>query len=53
MTIRVIYHSLGGSYRKDAELFIRPIAEDNLKYFQIETCFIRTASFNEKGIFSA
>jgi DeoR/GlpR family transcriptional regulator of sugar metabolism len=45
--------SLGGSYRKDAESFIGPIAVDNLKYFQIETCFIGTASFNDKGIFSA
>ena len=45
--------SLGGSYRKDAESFIGPIAVDNLKYFQIETCFVGTASFNEKGIFSS
>jgi len=26
---------------------------DNLKYFQIQTCFIGAASFNEKGIFAA
>ena len=45
--------SLGGSYRKDAESFIGPIAMENLKHFQIETCFMGTASFNEKGIFSS
>ena len=45
--------SLGGSYRKDAESFIGPIAVDNLRYFQIETCFIGAASFDEKGVFSA
>lgn len=45
--------ALGGSYRKDAESFIGPIAVDNLKYFQIQTCFIGTASFNDKGIFAA
>jgi len=45
--------ALGGSYRKDAESFIGPIAVDNLRYFQIESCFIGAASFNEKGIFAA
>jgi DeoR/GlpR family transcriptional regulator of sugar metabolism len=45
--------SLGGSYRKDAESFIGPIAVENLKYFQIGTCFIGTASFSEKGVFAA
>ncbi|MFQ3621378.1 MAG: DeoR/GlpR family DNA-binding transcription regulator [Spirochaetales bacterium] len=45
--------ALGGSYRKDAESFIGPIAVDNLKYFQIQTCFIGTASFSDKGIFAA
>ena len=45
--------SLGGSYRKDAESFIGPIAVENLKHFQIETCFIGTASFSERGIFSS
>jgi DeoR/GlpR family transcriptional regulator of sugar metabolism len=50
---RASLFSLGGSYRKDAESFIGPIAVDNLKYFQIETCFVGTASFNEKGIFSS
>jgi len=46
-------YSLGGSYRKDAESFIGPLAVENLKKFQIETCFIGTASFNEAGIFSS
>ena len=33
--------------------FIGPIAVENLKHFQIETCFIGTASFSERGIFSS
>lgn len=45
--------SLGGSYRKDAESFIGPIAVENLKHFQIETCFMGTANFNENGVFSS
>ena len=45
--------SLGGSYRKDAESFIGPIAVENLRHFQIETCFIGANSFSEQGIFSS
>ena len=45
--------SLGGSYRKDAESFIGPLAVENLKHFQIETCFIGATSFNERGVFAS
>jgi DeoR/GlpR family transcriptional regulator of sugar metabolism len=45
--------SLGGSYRKDAESFIGPVAVENLKHFQIEACFIGAASFTGKGVFSS
>ncbi len=44
---------LGGSYRKDAESFIGPIAVENLRHFRIETCFVGAASFDENGVFSA
>ena len=45
--------SLGGSYRKDSESFIGPIAVENLRRFRIETCFIGAASFTSTGIFSS
>jgi DeoR/GlpR family transcriptional regulator of sugar metabolism len=45
--------SLGGSYRKDAGSFIGPLAVENLKHFQIQTCFIGAAGFSAKGIFSS
>ena len=45
--------SLGGSYRKDSGSFIGPLAVEGLKQFQIQTCFIGTAGFSSKGIFSS
>jgi DeoR/GlpR family transcriptional regulator of sugar metabolism len=45
--------SLGGSYRKDAGSFIGPLAVENLRHFQIQTCFIGAAGFSSKGIFSS
>lgn len=41
--------SIGGSYRKEAGSFLGPIAEENVRRFQIETCFIGTTGISEDG----
>lgn len=46
-------HSVGGNYRMDAGSFIGPAAEEALKDFQIDTCFLGTPAFNETGSFSS
>lgn len=45
--------SLGGNYRKDAGSFIGPMAEENLKGFQLETGFLGATGFSPDGLFSA
>ncbi|HDQ15236.1 MAG TPA: DeoR/GlpR transcriptional regulator [Sediminispirochaeta sp.] len=45
--------SLGGNYRKEAGSFIGPMAEENLKNFQLETCFLGTTGVSAEGIFSS
>jgi DeoR/GlpR family transcriptional regulator of sugar metabolism len=45
--------ALGGNYRKDAGSFIGPLTIENLKHFQIQTCFIGAAGFSSKGVFSS
>ena len=41
--------SIGGSYRKEAGSFLGPIAEENVRRFQIETCFIGTTGISDDG----
>jgi DeoR/GlpR family transcriptional regulator of sugar metabolism len=41
--------SIGGSYRKEAGSFLGPIAEENVRRFQIETCFIGATGISEDG----
>ncbi len=45
--------SIGGNYRKDGNSFIGPLAQENLRQFQITTCFLGTTAFNSSGIFSS
>ncbi len=45
--------SLGGGYRSEAGSFIGPIAVESLRSFRIETCFLGTTGFSERGLFSA
>ena len=45
--------SVGGSYRMDAGSFIGPMAEENIRRFQIETCFIGTTGISKDGSFSS
>lgn len=45
--------ALGGNYQKDAGSFIGPLTVENLKHFQIQTCFIGAAGFSSKGVFSS
>ncbi|HOV62662.1 MAG TPA: DeoR/GlpR family DNA-binding transcription regulator [Spirochaetia bacterium] len=42
---------LGGNFRPDGASFIGPMAVENIKRFQIETCFLGAAAFTEEGIF--
>ncbi|MBT3274808.1 MAG: DeoR/GlpR transcriptional regulator [Spirochaetales bacterium] len=45
--------SVGGSYRMEAGSFLGPIAEENVRRFQIETCFIGVTGISEDGAFSS
>lgn len=45
--------AVGGNYRKEAGSFIGPIAMENLKKMQVETCFVGATGFTKEGIFSA
>lgn len=45
--------SLGGSYRPEAGSFIGPAAEEALKGYQIETCFVGATGISEGGMFSS
>ncbi|MFP4490859.1 MAG: DeoR/GlpR family DNA-binding transcription regulator [Spirochaetaceae bacterium] len=45
--------SVGGNYRMEAGSFIGPMAEDNLKNFQVETAFLGATAFSGEGLFSA
>jgi len=42
---------LGGNFRPDGASFIGPMAVENIKKFQIQTCFLGAAAFSEEGIF--
>jgi DeoR/GlpR family transcriptional regulator of sugar metabolism len=44
---------IGGNYRMEAGSFIGPIAEDNLKNFQVEIAFVGATAFSSEGYFSA
>ncbi len=44
---------LGGNYRMEAGSFIGPMAEDNLKDFQVEIAFVGATAFSNEGLFSA
>lgn len=46
-------HTVGGSYRMDAGSFIGPAAEEALKQYRIDTCFIGTPAFTHDGVFSS
>jgi len=46
-------HSVGGNYRMDAGSFIGPAAEQALRDFHIDTCFIGTPAFTRDGLFSS
>jgi len=46
-------HSVGGNYRMDAGSFIGPAAEEALRHFHIDTCFIGTPAFTQEGLFSS
>jgi DeoR/GlpR family transcriptional regulator of sugar metabolism len=45
--------SLGGYLRSSADSFIGPIAEETIKNFQIETCFLGTSGISKDGVFSS
>lgn len=45
--------SIGGSYRKEAGSFIGPIAENNIRNFQIQTCFLGATGFTDDGTFAS
>jgi DeoR/GlpR family transcriptional regulator of sugar metabolism len=45
--------SIGGSYRREAGSFLGPLALENLKNFQIETCFIGATGISGRGVFSS
>ena len=45
--------SVGGSFRKDARSFIGPMAEENVRRFQIETCFVGATGISKNLSFSA
>ena len=45
--------SIGGSYRKEAGSFLGPLAESNVRSFQIETSFIGATGVSEDGAFSS
>jgi DeoR/GlpR family transcriptional regulator of sugar metabolism len=44
---------VGGNYRKEAGSFIGPVAEENLKLFNIGTAFLGTTGFSREGDFSS
>jgi DeoR/GlpR family transcriptional regulator of sugar metabolism len=45
--------SIGGSYRREAGSFLGPLALENVKGFQIETCFIGATGISGRGVFSS
>ena len=45
--------SIGGSYRREAGSFLGPLALENVKDFQIETCFVGATGISGGGVFSS
>ncbi len=45
--------SIGGSYRREAGSFVGPVALENVKGFQIETCFVGATGVSGRGVFSS
>jgi DeoR/GlpR family transcriptional regulator of sugar metabolism len=45
--------SIGGSYRREAGSFLGPLALQNIKGFQIETCFVGATGISGRGVFSS
>ena len=45
--------SIGGSYRREAGSFLGPLALENIKGFQIETCFVGATGISGRGVFSS
>lgn len=45
--------SIGGSYRREAGSFLGPLAIENLRNFQIQTCFVGATGISSRGIFSS
>ena len=45
--------SIGGSYRREAGSFVGPLALENVKEFQIETCFVGATGVSGRGVFSS
>ena len=45
--------SAGGSYRREAGSFLGSIAMENIRNFQIETCFIGATGISREGKFSS
>ena len=45
--------SIGGSYRREAGSFLGPLALDNVKNFQIQTCFVGATGISGRGVFSS
>ena len=45
--------SVGGSYRHEAGSFLGPLALENIRGFQIETCFIGATGISGRGVFSS
>ena len=45
--------SIGGSYRREAGSFVGPLALENVKDFQIATCFVGATGISGRGVFSS
>ncbi len=45
--------SIGGSFRREAGSFVGPLALENVKEFQIETCFVGATGVSGRGVFSS
>ncbi|MDC7226963.1 MAG: DeoR/GlpR family DNA-binding transcription regulator [Spirochaetales bacterium] len=45
--------SVGGNYRREAGSYIGPLAEDTLRQFRMDVCFLGCSAFDETGSFSS
>ncbi len=49
----IAFYALGGSYRKESGSFIGPLASNNIRKFQFDTCFMGATGFSADGVFSS